>query len=224
LGAGIYTIPEAARLSKVSPHRIRRWLKGYSFKTSRTKRLRSAPVWQSQLTPIKGTIAVGFRDLMEIRFVAAFIGQGVTWKTMRLAHAAAKETLDTDHPFCTHRFATDGLHILQQEIEEAGDRRFTDIVTNQREFDSIVTPFLRELDFDGGVLRWWPLGRDHAVVLDPGRSLGQPIVANGGVQTRILSNSVKANDDSIEVVARWFEVAVEEVRDAVEFEKSLLAA
>jgi uncharacterized protein (DUF433 family) len=140
------------------------------------------------------------------------------------AHAAAKETLDTDHPFCTHRFATDGRHMLQQEIEEAGDRRFTDIVTNQREFDSIVTPFLRELEFDGGVLRWWPLGRDHAVVLDPDRSLGQPIVATGGVQTRILSNSVKANDESIEVVARWFEVAVEEVRDAVEFEKSLLAA
>lgn len=167
---------------------------------------------------------MGFRDLMEIRFVAAFIEQGVTWRTMRLAHAAAKVQLDSDHPFCTHRFATDGRHILQQEVEVAGDRRFTDIVTNQREFDSIVTPFLLELEFDDGVLRWWPLGQNRAVVLDPSRNLGQPIVAGGGVQTRILANSVKANDGSVEVVARWFEVAAEEVRDAMEFEKRLLAA
>lgn len=161
---------------------------------------------------------------MEIRFVAAFIEHGVTWKTMRQAHAAAKETLDTDHPFCTHRFATDGRHILQHEVEEAGDRRFTDIVTNQREFDAIITPFLRELEFDDGVLRWWPLGRNHAVVVDPARSMGQPIVVVAGVQTRILANSVKANDGSIDVVARWFEVAAAEVRDALKFEQSLLAA
>jgi uncharacterized protein (DUF433 family)/DNA-binding transcriptional MerR regulator len=224
LSAGIYTIPEAARLTRVTSTRIRRWMKGYDFKTARQERHHSDPVWTGQLPRIDGQVAVGFRDLMEIRFVDAFIEEGVSWQTMREAHRAAKHQLGTDHPFCTHRFATDGRHILLNEAQAADDRRLIDIVTNQREFEEIVALFLRELDFDDGVLRWWPLGRERLVVVDPVRNLGQPIVTRSGVPTRVLANSVKANAGSIESVARWFEVAPDEVRDAVEFEARLLAA
>jgi len=224
LSSGIYTIPEASRLTRVTATRIRRWMKGYDFKTARQKRRHSDPVWTGQLPRIDGQVAVGFRDLMEIRFVDAFIQQGVSWQTMRQAHRSAKEKLGTDHPFCTHRFATDGRNILHDEAQVAADRRLIDIVTNQREFEEIVTIFLRELEFDNGVLRWWPLGRDRMVVVDPVRNLGQPTVTHSGVPTRVLANSVKANAGSIESVARWFEVAPEEVRDAVEFEAGLLAA
>lgn len=224
LSTGIYTIPEAARLTRVAGARIRRWLKGYDFKTAKRRHCHSSPVWQSQFEPIGSQVAVGFRDLMEIRFVDAFLRHGVSWRTMRQAHLAAKAKLNTDHPFCTHRFATDGQNILLHEAEAAGDQRLLDIVTNQREFDSIVTPFLRELEFDDGVLRWWPLGRERLIVVDPERNLGQPTVTQSGVPTRVLVNSVKANAGSIESVARWFEVSPEEVRDAVEFESGLRAA
>lgn len=224
LSAGIYTIPEAARLTRVSGTRIRRWMKGYDFKTTRQERHHSDPVWTGQLPQIDGQVAVGFRDLMEIRFVDAFIEAGVSWKTMRLAHQAAKAKLDTDHPFCTHKFATDGREILLEQAQASGDKHFIDITNDQREFERIVTPFLRELDFDHGVLRWWPMGRDKLVVVDPVRNLGQPIVTRSGVPTRVLANSVKANQGSIESVAHWFEVAPEEVRDAVAFEAQLSAA
>lgn len=224
LSAGIYTIPEAARLTKVSATRIRRWMKGYDFKTRKNEQHHSDPVWTGQLPAIDGQIAVGFRDLMEIRFVEAFIRQGVTWTTMRRAHQAAKAKLNTDHPFCTHRFATDGREILLEQAQASGDKHFIDITNDQREFERIVTPFLRELEFDHGVTRWWPLGKERAVVVDPERNLGQPTVTRSGVPTRVLANSVKANAGSIESVARWFEVAPDEVRDAVEFEARLLAA
>jgi len=224
LSAGIYTIPEASRLTRVASTRIRRWMKGYNFKTARQERHHSYPVWTGQLPRIDGQIAVGFRDLMEIRFVDAFIEAGVSWKTMRLAHQAAKAKLDTDHPFCTHKFFTDGREILLEQAQASGDKHFINITNDQREFERIVTPFLRELEFDQGVTRWWPLGRARHVVVDPERNLGQPTVTRSGVPTRVLANSVKANAGSIESVARWYEVAPEEVRDAVEFEAQLLAA
>lgn len=173
---------------------------------------------------VEGQIAVGFRDLMEIRFVDAFIAAGVSWKTMRRAHHAAKVKLGNDHPFCTHKFTTDGREILLEQAQASGDKHFIDITNDQREFERIVTPFLRELDFDHGVTRWWPLGKEREVVVDPERNLGQPTVTRSGVPTRVIANSVKANAGSIESVARWFEVAPEEVRDAVEFEAGLLAA
>ena len=222
LSSGIYTIPEASRLTRVSTSRIRRWMKGYDFRTKRDRH-HSNPVWSGQLAPIGDKIAVGFKDLMEIRFVNAFLVKGVTWKTMRDAHIQAKAKLGTDHPFCMHKFATDGREILLEQAPASGDAHFIDIVNDQREFERIVAPFLKELDFDHGVTRWWPLGRQHLVVVDPTRNLGQPTGTRSGVPTRILANSVKANQGSIESVAHWFEVAPEEVRDAVAFEAGLAA-
>ena len=130
-----------------------------------------------QLEPLEGKIAIGFYDLMEIRYVAAFLEAGVNWRTMRLAHVAAKAGLQTDHPFCTHKFKTDGRHILLEEARHAQDVQLIDIATNQREFERIVAPFFKDLEFDGGSTRWWPLGRDRSVVLDPVRNLGQPSAA-----------------------------------------------
>ena len=221
LGAGIYTVPEASRLTRVSAARIRRWLKGYDFR-SRKERHHSNPVWTGQFQAMEDKLAVGFKDLMEIRFVRAFLEKGVNWKTMRAAHIAAKTKLGTDHPFCTHAFATEGREILLQQAQESGDTSLVNITNDQREFQQIVSPFLKELEFDRGLTRWWPLGRERQVVIDPIRNLGQPTVNRSGVPTRVLARSVKTNG-SIESVARWFEVAPEEVRDAVEFELTLAA-
>ncbi len=221
LGAGIYTVPEASRLTRVSAARIRRWLKGYDFKSKR-ERHHSNPVWTGQFGALDDKLAVGFKDLMEIRFVRAFLEQGVSWKTMRDAHLAAKTKLGADHPFCTHSFATDGRAILWQQAQKSGDASLINITNDQCEFERIVAPFLKELEFDRGVTRWWPLGRKRQVVVDPVRNLGQPTVNRSGVPTRVLARSVKANG-SIESVARWFEVAPAEVRDAVEFEQTLAA-
>ena len=221
LGAGIYTIPEAERLTRVSSSRIRRWLKGYDFRVKR-KRHHSNPVWTGQLAPLEDKLAVGFRDLMEIRFVNAFLNEGVSWKTMRDAHIAAKNKLGTDHPFCTHKFATDGREILLHQAKESEDTCLIDITNDQREFKRIVAPFLKELEFDQGYLRWWPLGRERLVVVDPVRNLGQPTVIRSGVPTRVLAHSVKANG-SLESVAHWYEVDLREVHDAVEFESRLAA-
>lgn len=222
LSAGIYAIPEASRLTGVSSARIRRWLKGYDFKTKKDRR-HSKPVWSGQLAPLKDRIAVGFKDLMEIRYVAAFLDVGVSWKTMRQAHESAKSKLSTDHPFCSHRFATDGRSILLQEAHSTGDTRLIDIATDQCEFERIVTPFLRELDLlDGGIARWWPLGKDRLVVVDPVKNMGQPTTLNSGVPTKVLARSLKTNG-SVESVARWYEVSVKEIEDAVEFEQKLAA-
>lgn len=222
LNAGIYTIPDAARLTKVSPSRIRRWLRGYDFRTRRGARTHSQPVWTGQLDPIEGKTAVGFLDLMEIRYVAAFLQLGVNWKTMRLAHAAAKEKLQTNHPFCTHRFQTDGRNILLEEARTLNDIHLINVANDQQEFERIVAPFFKDLEFDRGTTRWWPLGTMRTVVLDPGRNRGQPSSALSGVPTRVLARSMKTNG-SIETVSHWFEVSADEVRDAVAFEAQLAA-
>ena len=216
LGTGIYSVPEAARVTGIHPSRIRRWMRGYSYRRS-DGRARSAAIWHGQLEPRGNAFALGFRDLMEVRFVDAFLKVGVSWKTMRLAHERARRELGTEHPFCSNRFVTDGRSLLLREAEKSGDAALLDIVSRQREFARIVEPFFKQLEFSPNqqLLRWWPLGRERAVVLDPSRNFGQPSVATSGVPTHVLAESLKANG-SAEQVARWYEVRPEEAPERVE--------
>ncbi len=222
LTSGLYTVPEAARLTRVSAGKIRRWLKGYDFKSG-DRVHHSDAVWQGELEPMESKLALSFRDLLELRFVDAFIRAGVSWRTMRRAHSRAQSELNTTHPFCSNRIATDGKNILLRQGEDDGDEALIDLVTNQREFRRLVQDFLKELEFFGNDIIWWPLGRKRQIVVDPKRNFGQPTVVRSGVPSQILARSVKANA-SRDLVAKWYEVQLEEIRDAVEFEESLAKA
>lgn len=221
LNIGLYTVPEAARLTRVSVGKIRRWLKGYDFKSGERVH-HSDAVWQGELRPIENKLALSFRDLLELRFVDAFIRAGVSWRTMRRAHAKAQAELNTTHPFCSNRIFTDGRRILLRQGEEDSDHALIDLVSNQTEFTRIVEPFRKELEFSGTDILWYPLGKDRQIVVDPRRNFGQPSVVGSGVPTRVLARSARTNG-SVEEVSHWFEVSEREVRDAVEFETRLAA-
>jgi uncharacterized protein (DUF433 family) len=223
IGTGIYSIPEAARLTRIPPARIRRWVAGYAFGT-RSKRRLSPPVVRAQLPVLEGQVALGFLDLLEVRFVDAFRTAGVGWKAIRLAHERARELFETQNPFSTKAFRTDGRRIFADVVHDAGEEGLLDLVSNEWAFGKILKPYLYEgLEFvDEQAIRWWPMGLRRQVVLDPKRSFGQPVVDREGVPTAVLAGAYAA-EESIEAVSRWYEVEPSSVRDAVEFEKSLAA-
>jgi len=220
---GIYTVRDAARLTDVSTGRIRRWLRGYRYR-SRKKAYSSPPLWQGQWQPIDHNLALGFLDLIEVRFVDAFLKAGISWSTLRQARKRAQEMFKVSHPFCTNRFVTDGREIFVELHRETGEPSLLDIVRRQQVFAQIIKPFLKELEFaaDSGLVRWWPLGEKRFVVLDPTRNFGRPIVGRHGVPTEVLANAVKAAG-SVAEVAHWYEVPEPEIQDAVEFEQRLAA-
>jgi uncharacterized protein (DUF433 family)/DNA-binding transcriptional MerR regulator len=217
VGLGIYGIGEASRLTAVSPGRIRRWLKGYKYR-SREKRLYSPPVWQGQLPPISDSYALGFLDLLEVKFVDRFRESGVSWKTIREVSKRAKDRFGTSHAFCTLRFKTDGRAIFKELEAESGEKLLIDFLTSQRHFSQAIEPYLHHIEFkDILPARWWPLGQNRSVVLDPERSFGRPIVATEGVPTEVLASAYSV-EKSIKQVAYWYEVKESAVRDAIAFE------
>lgn len=223
IGVGIYSVPEAAKLTGVSAARIRRWLKGYSFKL-KDEAHPMPPVWQAQLPPIDGELALGFLDLVEVRFVDAFLKRGVSWHTLRLAARQAKELFDTSHPFSTKRFKTDGRGIFVEIVQETKEKSLLDIVKSQYTFEKVVAPGLAGLEFAGSgeSVRWWPLHRNRRVVIDPARAFGKPILDKEGVPTAILAQAYRV-EQSIERVAHWYEVDPRSVRAAIQFEEKLAA-
>jgi uncharacterized protein (DUF433 family) len=221
--SGIYTIPYAARLTRVSAGRMRRWLRGYRYRRDEGPRS-LPPLWEGQWPPIDHHLALGFLDLIEIRFVDAFLKAGVSWTTLHRTRARAKELFKVSHPFSTNRFVTDGREILLETDGQSAQPSLLDIVPRQQVFAAIVKPLLRDLEFGdhATVLRWWPLGMERGVVLDPTRNFGRPIVARQGFPTELLANAAAACG-SVHKAAQWFEVPERDVEDAIEFERQLAA-
>lgn len=222
-GVGIYTVPDAARLTGVTESRIRRWIRGYTY-SYRSHLHQSPPVWKRQLPSVGGSLALGFLDLMEVRFVNAFRDHGVSWKTLRLAAERARRLFDATHPFSTKRFTTDGRSIFAELRAETGEASLVDVVRSQYAFRQVLAPYLHGVEYDEEsiVIRWWPLGQKRRVVIDPRRSLGQPIVQPEGVPTSILASAYRREED-VNVVAEWYAVSARSVKDAIDFEGRLAA-
>lgn len=226
IGIGLYTASEAERLIHVPSERIRRWLLGHNYHHN-GQRCWSEPLWQPQVPRIGKEVELGFRDLLELRFVNGFTEAGLGLKTIRKALQVAQEMTGASHPFATARFQTDGRSIFLRtasELDAAEEPVLIDLLKRQYALNRMIAPSLKDVEFDteGLAARWWPGGRDRSVVLDPTRQFGRPIVAQTGTPTRALAEAISV-EGSVEQVAHLFELPIRAVRDAVAFEKRLAA-
>lgn len=222
LGVGIYTVPEAARLTRIRASRLRRWLLGYDF-SLRGQRIHSPAVIHGQLPVIDDELALSFLDLQEARCIREFRQRKVGWPALREVHKRAKRALKTDHPFSTGQFKTIGRDIIWDTARTGEDGALLDVVRSQTAFRAVLAPYLRGLEFvNDRPERWFPLEGSRRVVVDPKRGFGHPIVAKRGVPTSILKRAYRA-EGSVEAVARWYQVDVRSVRDAVRYEDALAA-
>ncbi len=218
IGVGLYTVGEAASLTGTSAQSIRRWIGGYKFRVGDGDRS-MPPVWKSDLDKVDEHVALSFLDLMEIRFIHAFRKHHVSWQAIREAAALACEMFEDGHPFTRRQFRTDGNRIFQR-IDDMGDIKLFDMNLKTWVFNDIVSPSLyRGLEFSNDqISRWFPMFPKKVVMLDPKLSFGRPIVAKSCVPTEVLAAAAEA-EDSLQRVARWYDVSVSEVRAAVEFEE-----
>ena len=210
IGVGLYSIPEAARLIKVSSQRVQSWLSPEEGLIHRV------------LPPNEKTIT--FLELMELHFVHMFREAGVSLQTIRRAAKTAAEHFGCDHPFTVHRFDTDGRTIFATLIGKEKKRRLVeDLKHGQYVFETVMRPFFKKLEYhQDDAVRFWPLTRAGRIVLDPQRHFGKPIDSSTGVPTRALYCAIKAGDDPA-TVATWFNVPAVAVSAAVKFEESLAA-
>ena len=212
LGVGLYSVSEAARLTKISPQRIRRWLRGYSLRLKDGVKIQ-APVVKRAAPVGLGTVLLTFADLLEVRLVDAFLSKRVSLQTIRIAAEKAQREWGANHPFLSRRFKVSGRTLFLELIQGPYD-----FLRNQTYFREVIGPYLEDVDFDGHeARRWWPLGRGKKVVIDPSICLGKPIVAKHGIPTGVISMAVEA-DGSVDRVARWYGISSGAVKAAVDFE------
>lgn len=224
VGVGFYTIPDAARYLHEPRRKLARWAQGYTFRQDGEAR-HSGPVLQRALPELVELRVLTFLDLVELKLVGLLRRLEIPLRKIRQASEVAARDWNTSHPFATRRIFTDGSRLLHRwGLNGAGGCPLggAGVGSPQIVFEDLVRPFYAALDFDGGPVpeRYWPMGRDAGIVLDPERCFGQPIDEKSGVPTRVLYEMTQGGS-SAEAVARWYEVDVEAVRRAVAFEDAL---
>lgn len=219
-GLGLYTIPEAARLSGVRSVELRRWLRGYdSGKGEKTRH--HPPLWSSEISSAN-IAGLSFHDLLEIRFVRAFRKLGISLQAIRIAAINAREILQSPYPFTSKRFRTDGKTIFAEAMSKSGELDLLDLRRRQYVFTKVVEPSLYagiEFGADERATRWYPMERSKAVVLDPNLAFGKPVVTDTSLRTDILYDAWLAEDKNKQRVARLFEVPVKVIETAIRFEQ-----
>jgi uncharacterized protein (DUF433 family) len=222
LGTGFYTVPEAARLLRIRPLNIRRWLGGYNY-TQGGNIVHMPPLWNPQLPAYEHHIELGFLDLIELRVIKSFLDAGLSLTTVRNCLEYARECADNERPFATRRFRTGGRTIFLESLRRTGEDELLDLQNHQYVIKKVIDRTFKDLDISHDIVtRWRPFDGKQSIVIDPKRAFGQPIASSYGVPTIVLAEAVKA-EGSIERVSRLFDVSAAAVRDAVTFEQSLAA-
>ena len=224
-GLGAYSIAEAARLLRISTAKIRRWVNGYKFATilSPINHLQP-PLWATQYPKVGDDYYLGFKDLIELKIVKAFLDQGVSLQTVRKCLQEARAITDDTHPFTTTRFKSDGETIFLDQVDEAGAEKTLDLKRRQYVIRKMIEQSFKDLDLtDRTVASWRPFNGKKSIIIDPLRSFGQPIANDFGIPTIVLRQALEA-EGSIQSVSRLYEIPPSVIRDAVAFEVSLEAA
>jgi uncharacterized protein (DUF433 family) len=219
----VYAIREAARLLRVSPSTVRAWTLGQPYEARGQKKI-FRPVIE---IADREERFLSFRNLVELHVLAAIRRQyGVSLQNVRRAVEFMRKNLRNDHPLASHRMLTDGKDLL---VRHAGELLNVSRA-GQVEMD-IVSAFLARIEFtrEGALLRLFPfttssIANDpRTVVIDPRVQFGRPCLSGSGIPTDVVAQRFYAGE-KIESIADDYEIAQQQVEDAIRYEQVPRAA
>lgn len=167
----LYTISEAARLAKVAPNTIRRWLSGTES---------SKPVFGDPLYDVaRDSAVVSFIQLVEIIVASNFRREGrVSLDVVRRAYVNAKDYFGTEYPFASLKLEPLAGHIIVR-LREAKDAQGIPAIDSPglTTIPGLTIDVLKDIEYETELAaRWWPVGKDKPIVIDPRFSAGLPTV------------------------------------------------
>ena len=212
----LYSYADADRIAGVTRGTSKRWIRGYSY-LSNGARVSAAPVTPGTGKP--GEPGVSFFDLIEVAAIGRLKDVGWSLTAVRKAVESCQVMFDLPRPLVTERFKTDGHDFFVQKgealVEVGFGRR-----KGERAWIEVLDPFLKTIAYEGEFARrWWPIGEDRRVVVDPDYGFGLPVIQGSGVRTEIVFEQVRALE-SLERIAYSFNITLEEVEHAIQFEAS----
>ena len=217
----IYPAAEAGRLVGLSSIRVRRWLKGYKYIYDSEMHIQP-PLIRRRGT--FGTSYASFLDLIDLLFVKRFVDYGISLQKVRRSLDEATMILRTNH-FANQSFFTNGNNIYLR-VKDQGDAILQLLSGGQWVIAPIIQQLSHQIDFDAPTSlarRWFPMGPNGLIVLDPAVSFGRPSIVGRGIATSNIYDFYIAENKRIKHLCYWMDLTPQEAEAAVNFEEHLVA-
>jgi uncharacterized protein (DUF433 family) len=220
----LYPVSEAARLVRVPVRTLWNWIRGYGY-VVRGRLVHAGPV--IRLTVPDGA-ALSFINLVEVGALGEFRRAGVSMQKVRKGLEYVARSMQVAHPLASQRILTDGVHLFwEYQEKEDEDLHLVNVTQGgQKAFPEVVTRYLRAIEWgpDSFATRWWPEARapgQGAVVVDPRRAFGAPVLAGTGIRTEDVFLRFTAGESTRDL-ARDYGLTVEQVEAAIRAEARFL--
>lgn len=214
IGEGVYLIKDVSKILSLPYEKVYRWIVGYWGNSL-----------NAEINYVFGTPdnrAINFYSLIEFYTFFKLREKGVTTTDIRLLHSKLSKKLNTPYPFAVAK---------DLYVDKKGKRkkfvyyRYLDQLIrldskNQFSFDFIINDFLDKIEFGESnmAIRYYPLGKERSVVVDPSHQFGQPTILGRNIKTQTIYSLHKAGEKN-EDISILYNISLKEVEDAVYFHK-----
>lgn len=209
----LYGMSQVDRLLALPSGTARRWIDGYQ----RRGRFYDPVI---RIEP-SGSEIVTWGEFVEARFLAEYRTKGVPLVRMRPAIMELRKEFGP-YPLAHARPLVDGKELVLQVQESVGlDKALVLVVvrSGQLTLSDPAHLFVQSVEYgedsDPVVQRIHPLSGNTAVVVDPTRQFGEPVVRS--VPTAVIAELFDAGD-SMESIAELYELDRDDVEAAVRYE------
>lgn len=184
----MYSFSEAAHLAHVSVSTVRNWLLGYFTERGEVK-----PLFNGNFEEEK---ACSFLQLIEIVVAAKFRkAEHVKLSRVRDAYDNAKKFFRFEYPFASVELKGIGGHIVHV-IRVPGISLQSLDVLEQFTLPGLVQETIEQIEYEGDLAnRWYPIGKDIPIVVDPQISAGLPVIDGRGITVEAIYKRFKANQE-----------------------------
>ena len=217
IGTGVYSGPEAARLTRLRTQRVREWFRGRDSQSRIFK-----PVFQSDYPVLHEDFAISFLDLIELFIGGKLRDAGISLPKLRRNYNELRRDFG-DLPCCTRQIYVSEKQIFTRGLNDEDGKSVIEAITRQHYFEQIIRPFLEKIVYDDVTTRAARWNIAPFVMVDPAIRFGRPTVEGTGIATSTLSRAFHANWEDARYVASWFGVEENQVMAAVNFEGELAA-
>ena len=213
IGQGIFTAADAARILKMPYPKANYWFKYYA------KQKLSVATEFIYHFPVRDIIAVNFLTLIEMYVFYILKENGIKTSKIVKAHTIMSNFSRTPYPF-----AKEDIYINSNKKSLLFGRE-DQLITADEHLQTVMIQglklFIDKVQFnDEGIAnKFYPLGKDKTIVVNPEHQFGQPIIEGTNILTETIYN-LSVGGDSHGFIANLCDISLKNVEDAIEFAKA----
>jgi uncharacterized protein (DUF433 family) len=209
LNNGIYTIPEVSKILRLPYQRV-------SFWTSKYWDSKLGKIFEGQYSwTLNNSKAVSFHTLIEFFVFYQMAEAGVRPREVLNSHIELSKIFQTPFPFAQKD--------ILENIRTTGKKVFFETKEGILSLDGLkqfkldfIRVFFKNLEFDNELVasRFWPLGREKSILVDPRRQFGHPVLGSTNIYPETIYNLIKSGEP-VDFIAFTYEIDKKCIEDAI---------